>query len=108
LLSQSTISSAAVFESEQKTKTRSPISSSLPYVLAETTTSSIEFFFFCLISQITISSGSSFFNPQTLDLRFLLPLPLPLPLPPLLLAETRNSGAVFEPLDLLLLPDFSD
>jgi hypothetical protein len=84
-------------------------------VLAETTTSSIEFFFFfffffCLLSQITISSGSSFFNPQTLDLRFLLPLPLPLPLPPLLLAETRNSGAVFEPLDLLLLllPDFSD
>jgi hypothetical protein len=79
-------------------------------VLAETTTSSIEFFFFffffCLLSQITISSGSSFLNPQTLDLRFLLPLPLP----PLLLAETRNSGAVFEPLDLLLLllPDFSD
>jgi len=78
-------------------------------VLAETTTSSIEFFFFfffCLLSQITISSVSSFFNPQTLDLRFLLPLPLP----PLLLAETRNSGAVFEPLDLLLLllPDFSD
>jgi hypothetical protein len=79
-------------------------------VLAETTTSPGEFFFFfffffCLLSQITISSGNSFLKRRTLDLRFLLPLSLP----PLLLAETRNSGAVFEPLDLLLLlPDFSD